>query len=150
MKKVMVIIDESNSSYDLLVWVLTNLKDVIDSSKVVIFAKQPQNSFTPPTALSSSVGFAQIFYPFSANAELMRLAQEKNTKIALGILEKAKKLCGNHGVKAETFTDVGDVKDIIHKTIQERKINLIAISDQQNLTLKKCLPTTECSLVVVK
>lgn len=40
-------------------------------------------------------------------------------------------------VKAETFTDVGDVKDIIHKIIQERKINLIAISDQQNRNLKK-------------
>ncbi|KAF8090646.1 hypothetical protein N665_0470s0012 [Sinapis alba] len=148
MKNVMVIIDESNSSYDLLIWVLTNLKDIIDSSKLVIFAKQPQNSFTPPTTLSTSVGFAQIFYPFSA--KLMRLAQEKNTKIALGILEKAKKLCGNHGVKAETFTDVGDLKDTIHKIIQERKINLIAISDQQNQNLKKCLPTTECSLVVVK
>ncbi|KAJ4888341.1 Adenine nucleotide alpha hydrolases-like superfamily protein [Raphanus sativus] len=150
MKKVMVIIDESNSSYDLLIWVLTNLKDVIDSSKVVIFAKQPQNSFTPPTALSTSVGFAQIFCPFSPNAELMRLAQQRNTKIALGILQKAKKLCENNGVKAETFTDVGDLKDTIHKIIQEQKINLIAISDEQNRNLKKCLPTTECSLLVVK
>lgn len=33
-----------------------------------------------------------------AGTELIRLAQEKNMKIALGILEKAKKISGNHGV----------------------------------------------------
>ncbi|CAH2045451.1 unnamed protein product, partial [Thlaspi arvense] len=149
MKNVMVIIDESNSSYDLLIWVLENLKDTIESSKVLIFAQQPQNYFTPPIVLSSSVGFAQIFNPFSPKAELIRLAQEKNMKIALGILEKAKKICGNHGFKAETFTDAGDPKDPIRKIIQERKIDLLAMSDHQTRNLKKCLHNTNCSLLVV-
>lgn len=71
MKNVMVIIDESNSSYDLLNWALKNHKDTIESSKVFIFATQPQNSFTPPTVLSSSVGFAQIFYPFSPSKSFL-------------------------------------------------------------------------------
>lgn len=39
----------------------------------------------------------RVFVCF-ADVQLIRLAQEKNTKIALGILEKAKKICGNHGV----------------------------------------------------
>jgi len=73
MKNVMLIIDESNASYDLLIWALENQKDTIESSKVYIFAKQPQNSFTPPTVLSSSVGFAQIFYPFSPSKSFYRL-----------------------------------------------------------------------------
>ncbi|KAG7558753.1 UspA [Arabidopsis thaliana x Arabidopsis arenosa] len=149
MKNVMVIIDETNSSYDLLIWALENQKDTVDSSKVVIFATQPQNSFSP-TVLSSSVGFAQIFYPFSPNSELIRLAQEKNMKIALGILEKAKKICLNHGIKAETFTDVGDPKDLIRKIIQEQNIHLIVTSDQQTQNLKKCTRNTDCSLLVVK
>ncbi|KAL1189677.1 hypothetical protein V5N11_006129 [Cardamine amara subsp. amara] len=151
MKNVMVIIDENNSSYDLLIWVLENQKDTIESSKVFIFAKQPQNSFTPPTVLSSSLGFAQIFYPFSPNAELIKLAQEKKMKIALGILEKAKKIYLNHGIKAETFTDAGDPKDIIPKIVQERNIDLLVmISDQQTQKLKKCLHNTDCSLLLVK
>ncbi|KAL1206238.1 hypothetical protein V5N11_018285 [Cardamine amara subsp. amara] len=151
MKNVMVIIDENNSSYDLLIWVLENQKDTIESSKVFIFAKQPQISFTPPTVLSSSLGFAQIFYPFSPNAELIKLAQEKKMKIALGILEKAKKIYLNHGIKAETFTDAGDPKDIIPKIIQERNIDLLVmISDQQTQKLKKCLHNTDCSLLLVK
>ncbi|XP_024006879.1 uncharacterized protein LOC18013182 [Eutrema salsugineum] len=137
MKNVMVIIDESNSSYELLIWVLQNLKDTIESSKFFIFAKQPNDSFTPPIILPTSVGFAQIFYPFSPNAELIKLAQNKNMKIALGILEKAKKICGNYGIKAETLTDVGDPKDPIRKIIQERKIDLLVMSDQQNQNLKK-------------
>lgn len=33
-----------------------------------------------------------------ADAGLIGLAQEKNMKIALGILDKAKKICLNHGV----------------------------------------------------
>ena len=73
MKNVMLIIDESNASYDLLIWALENQKDTIESSKVFIFATQPQNSFTPPTVLSSSVGFAQIFYPFSPSKSFYRL-----------------------------------------------------------------------------
>ncbi|KFK33536.1 hypothetical protein AALP_AA5G026200 [Arabis alpina] len=150
MKNVMVIIDESNSSYDLLIWVLANLKDTIESSKFFIFAKQPQNSFTPTSVLSSSVGSAQMFYPFSSNAELMGLAQAKNMKIALGILDKAKKICLNHGIKAETLTDVGDPKTIIRKTIQEQKIDLLVMSDQQTRTLKKCLNNTNCSLLVAR
>uniref|UniRef100_A0A1J3EJ11 UspA domain-containing protein n=1 Tax=Noccaea caerulescens TaxID=107243 RepID=A0A1J3EJ11_NOCCA len=145
MKNVMVVIDESNSSYDLLIWVLENLKDITERSKVFIFAKQPQNSFTSP-----SVGFAQFCYPLSPNVQLIRLAQEKNTKIALGILEKAKKICGNHGIKAETFTDVGDTEDSIRKIIQERKIDLFVISDQQNRNLERSLQKTDCSLLVVK
>lgn len=64
MKNVMVVIDESNSSYDLLIWVLGNLKDITESSKVFIFAKQQQNSFTSPVVLPS-VGFAQFCYPLS-------------------------------------------------------------------------------------
>ncbi|KAG5394914.1 hypothetical protein IGI04_024877 [Brassica rapa subsp. trilocularis] len=158
MKNVMVVIDESNSSYDVLVWVLQNLKDISDSNKLLIFAKQPQSSVTP-ISLSSSVAFAQLFYPFSPSGELIRLAQQKNMKIALGILEKAKKICGNHGVglitinqqiKADTFTDVGDPNEPIHKIIQERKVNLLVTSDQQNQSLKKCLHNTDCSLLVVE
>ncbi|KAJ4901118.1 Adenine nucleotide alpha hydrolases-like superfamily protein [Raphanus sativus] len=151
MKNVMVVIDESSSSYDLLVWVLENLQDISNSNKLLIFAKQPQ-SFVGPISLSSSLGFAQLFYPFSPRAELIRLAQEKNMKIALGILEKAKKISGNHGIKAETLTDVGDPKEPIHKIIQERMINLLVMSDgdQQTSSLKKCLHNTHCSLLVVE
>ncbi|CAF2002915.1 hypothetical protein HID58_076684 [Brassica napus] len=149
MKNVMVVIDESNSSYDVLVWVLQNLKAISDSNKLLIFAKQPQSSVTP-ISLSSSVAFAQLFYPFSPSGEFIRLAQQKNMKIALGILEKAKKICGNHGIKADTFTDVGDPNEPIHKIIQERKVNLLVMSDQQNQSLKKCLHNTYCSLLVVE
>ncbi|XP_010502485.1 PREDICTED: uncharacterized protein LOC104779797 [Camelina sativa] len=150
MKNVMVIVDESNSSYDLLIWALENHKDTIESSKVFIFAIQPQNPFTPPTVLSSSLGFAQIFYPFSPHSELIRLAHEKNMKIALGLLEKAKNMCLNHGIKAETFTDAGDANDLIPKIIQERQIDVLVMSGQQTQKLKKCLYNTDCSLVVVK
>ncbi|KAL0737555.1 hypothetical protein Bca4012_013765 [Brassica carinata] len=136
MKNVMVVIDENSSSYDLLVWVLENLQDISDNNKLLIFAKQPQSVVTP-ISLSSSVAFAQLFYPFSPSAELIRLAQEKNMKIALGILKKAKKISGNHGIKTDTFTDVGDPNEPIHKIIQERKINLLVMSDQQTQSLKK-------------
>ncbi|CAH8361059.1 unnamed protein product [Eruca vesicaria subsp. sativa] len=146
MKNVLVVVDESNSSYDLLLWVLENLKDSIDNNKLLIFAKQPQTSIS----LSSSVGFAQLFYPFSPSAELIRSAQEKNKKIALGILEKAKKISGNHGIKAETFTVIGDPKEPIHKLIQERRIDLLVMSNQHTQSLKKCLHNTDCSLLVVE
>lgn len=39
-----------------------------------------------------------MFLCVFADAELIRLTHEKNMKIALGILEKAKKMCLDHGV----------------------------------------------------
>ncbi|XP_010556368.1 PREDICTED: universal stress protein A-like protein [Tarenaya hassleriana] len=160
MKKVMVVIDECNSSYDLLIWVLENLKDSIESSKLLIFAAQPLlASFTPPSAFSSSVGCAQMFFPFSANAELTWLAREKTKVISMGLLERAKKICADHGIKAETFTEAGDPKDIICRVVQEHMIDTLIISDQQNRNLTRsfmgglsgyCSRNAECTVLVVK
>lgn len=63
-KKVMVAIDESESSYKALKWVVENLKESISSkSPLLIFAAQP----LPNHVVSSAgfVGFGRIYCPFS-------------------------------------------------------------------------------------
>ncbi|XP_010554229.1 PREDICTED: universal stress protein A-like protein [Tarenaya hassleriana] len=157
MKNVMVVIDESYSSYELLFWVLQNLKDSIRSSKVLIFATQPLVSINP--SLFASFGYAQMFFPFSANAELTWLAQKKSKTICLGILERAKKICADHGIKAETVTEAGDPKDVICRIAEEHKIDSLVITDQHNRNLARfssgglsgyCSRKAKCSVLVVK
>ncbi|WZZ01828.1 hypothetical protein YC2023_074156 [Brassica napus] len=156
MKNVMVVIDESNSSYDVLVWVLQNLKDISDSNKLLIFAKQPQSSVTP-ISLSSSTSSTKEYEDCSGYT---RESQEDMWK-SWGIIslpdhlmkslvqkylysghqqpfvEKVGLITINQQIKADTFTDVGDPNEPIHKIIQERKVNLLVTSDQQNQSLKK-------------
>lgn len=52
-------------------------------------------------------------------------------------VEKVSLITINQQIKADTFTDVGDPNEPIHKIIQERKVNLLVMSDQQNQSLKK-------------
>ena len=52
-------------------------------------------------------------------------------------VEKVGLITINQQIKADTFTDVGDPNEPIHKIIQERKVNLLVTSDQQNQSLKK-------------
>ena len=60
-KKVMVAIDESNFSYNALIWVLDNLKDSFTDTPLVIFATQPLANFS--YAVSASV--AGFYFPLS-------------------------------------------------------------------------------------
>lgn len=40
-------------------------------------------------------------------------------------------------IKAETFTDAGDPNDLIRKIIQDQKIDILVMTDQQTQNLKK-------------
>ncbi|XP_048319253.1 universal stress protein A-like protein isoform X2 [Ziziphus jujuba] len=147
-KKVMVAIDETESSYRALIWVLENLKESISKSPLVIFAAQP----LPNHVVSSAgiVGFA---------AALIKRSQDLNRKVSLGLLEKAKSICASRGVAVETFTETGDPKETIWNMVQNYKIDLLVMGDSAYGSLGRaslgslssyCLTNAKCHVLVVK
>lgn len=158
-KKVMVAIDESDSSYHALIWVLDNLKETITKSPLVLFSAQPlpkcnNNIFAAP------LGAARLYFPISATPDLMNSIQEQNKKVSLGLLEKARGICANRGVNVETFTEVGDPKEAICNATQKYKINLLVVGIGNHATgiFKRvapqslsnyCLNNAKCSVLIV-
>ncbi|KAF7132743.1 hypothetical protein RHSIM_Rhsim09G0106700 [Rhododendron simsii] len=130
-KKVMVAIDEGESSYHALMWVLKNLRDSIaaSGSPLLIFMAHP----FPVTSnvFAASLGSARVYCPVSATSEYVYCVQEQNKVVSLGILEKAKGICTTHGVIAETIAQLGDPKQAICDAAQKHNIDLLVLGDSE-------------------
>ncbi|KAI3423515.1 Usp domain-containing protein [Psidium guajava] len=156
-KKVMVVIDESDSSYHALMWVLNNLKESITSSVLVLFAALP-----PPSCsfgFGAPFGLARLYFQGLAAPEVFSMEQERSKKICLGILKKAEGICASRGVKVETLTDAGDPRVTICNAVNKNNINLLILGHESHGILKRVflgtlsdhqLNNVKCPILVVK
>ncbi|GMJ03302.1 hypothetical protein like AT1G68300 [Hibiscus trionum] len=148
-KKVMVAIDESECSHYALQWALDNLGDTISASQLFIFNAQPLPGFA---YLSASTYAAPP-------ADLITAVQENQKKLALALLEKAKEICANHGVEAETMTEVGDPKDKICEAVEKLNIELLIVGSHGRGAIQRaflgsvsnhCVHNAKCPVLVVR
>ncbi|KAK4605931.1 hypothetical protein RGQ29_000284 [Quercus rubra] len=148
-KKVMVAIDESECSRYALQWTLDNLSQTIHISQLVLFTVQPISDFT--YAYTSSFG--------AAPPELIRSIQENQNKIASALLEKAKEICANNGIVAETVTEVGDPKVAIYEAVEKLNIQLLVLGSHGRGVIKRaflgsvsnyCVHNVKCPVLVVR
>ncbi|KAL4352102.1 hypothetical protein GQ457_06G005260 [Hibiscus cannabinus] len=148
-KKVMVAIDESECSHYALRWALDNLGDTISASQLFIFNAQPLPSFAYLSA--STYG--------APPADLITAVQENQKKLALALLEKAKEICANHGVEAETMTEVGDPKDKICEAVEKLNIELLILGSNGRGAIQRallgsvsnyCVHNAKCPVLVVR
>ncbi|XP_009356255.1 universal stress protein YxiE [Pyrus x bretschneideri] len=156
-KKVMVAIDESESSHYALMWVLDNLKDSITDSPLTIFmAQTPSNG---NITFSASLGAARMYYPTSSSQEFVNCSQESHRKFALALLEKAKQICASRGVNAETVTEVGDPKAAICDAVKKHGIKLLIVGERGLGKIQRailgsvsdyCVQYAKCPVLVVK
>ncbi|KAF4360805.1 hypothetical protein F8388_015128 [Cannabis sativa] len=152
---IMVGIDESELSYDALIWVLENLKESFKDNHLFIFATQ---SLT--TAVLPSLGLAHFHFHLSPTMDLISQNQQQNMKISLGLLEKSKRICAKHGVKVKTFTEGGDPKMAICKAVEEHNIDLLVLGQKSKGIIERallgsslsdyCLSNAKCPVLVVK
>ncbi|TXG60269.1 hypothetical protein EZV62_014842 [Acer yangbiense] len=156
-KKVMVAIDESESSYYALMWVLDNLKESISNFPLIIFMAQPVTKYNSP--YSASLGSVRMYYPVAATPDFVYSAQENHRKVAMAFLEKAKDICATRGIRAEMVTEVGDPKTAICNAVQKLNINLLVLGDRGLGKIKRaligsvsnyCVQNAKCPVLVVK
>ncbi|KAL0396778.1 UNVERIFIED_CONTAM: hypothetical protein Scaly_0126200 [Sesamum calycinum] len=148
-KKVMVAIDESECSHYALKWTLQNLRDTIETSNLFIFTAQPVVDLS--YLYATSYGAAPI--------ELVRSFQENHKRVAEALLEKAKEICSQYGVAAETSTEVGDPKEAICKAVENLDIELLVLGSHGRKALQRaflgsvsnyCVHNAKCPVLVVR
>ncbi|KAJ4828888.1 hypothetical protein Tsubulata_039861 [Turnera subulata] len=156
-RKVMVAIDESEYSYHALIWALDNLKEVIAGSPLVIFAAQP----TPDCfhTYGAQFGSTRMSSPVPATKSLISKVLDQKREFTLLLLEKARTICENRGVKAETITEAGEPRELICNAVEDHKIKLLVVPNRPIGFLKRvfqgslgdyCYKNAKCPVLVVK
>ncbi|PQQ04523.1 uncharacterized protein Pyn_37166 [Prunus yedoensis var. nudiflora] len=149
-EKVMVAIDESESSHYSLTWALENLADTLRNSELLVFTVQPTNSDFAYT-YASSFG--------AAPPELIESILANHKKFALALLDKAKDICANHGIVAEAVTEVGDPKEAICEAVEKHNIKLLVLGSHGRGAVKRaflgsvsnyCVHNAKCPVLVVR
>ncbi|KAL2546416.1 Adenine nucleotide alpha hydrolase-like superfamily protein [Forsythia ovata] len=149
MKQVMVAIDESECSHYALEWTLQNLHDSLLNSQVVIFTVQPIVDYGYIYASSFGV----------TSSEFLTTIQENQKKSALALLDKAKDICREHGISAETIIEGGDPKEAICEAVEKLKIQLLVLGSHSRGAFKRaflgsvsnyCVHNANCQVLVVK
>ncbi|KAL9389526.1 hypothetical protein Peur_018131 [Populus x canadensis] len=147
-KKVMVAIDDSESSHYTLEWFLDKLRGSIDSN-VIIFTAQP----------NSDLGYLYASTFGTAPADLVASIQENKKKIALILLDKAKDICARHGVDVEIMTEIGDPKEAICEAVEKLNIQLLVLGSHNRGPVQRaflgsvsnyCVHNAKCPVLVVK
>ncbi|XP_062110104.1 universal stress protein A-like protein [Humulus lupulus] len=148
-KQVMVAIDESECSHYALQWTLDNLHDTIVDSHLIIFTVQ------------SAVDVGYIFATSygSAPPELVTSIQERNKKVAVALLERAKDICSKHEIEAEPLMEIGDPKEKICEAVDKFNIQLLVLGSHGRGAIKRaflgsvssyCVNHAKCPVLVVK
>ncbi|KAJ4828887.1 hypothetical protein Tsubulata_039860 [Turnera subulata] len=155
-KKVMVAIDESEYSYHALIWALDNLKEVIAGSSLVIFATQPNPDCFH--TYGAHFGSSRTSNPIPAGRSLVSKVVEQKKELSLHLLEKARSICLNRGVKAETITEAGEPRELICNAVEVHKIDLLVVANHPTGFPKSvfqgslgdyCSKNAKCQVLVV-
>ncbi|KAF5468588.1 hypothetical protein F2P56_012731 [Juglans regia] len=156
-KKVMLAIDESEYSHYALVWALDNLKESLTNSPLVIFMAQPPTKST--YTFAASLGSARLYCPVSATPDFVTSVKEKQKKLTLALLEKAKEICASRGVNAETVTEVGHPTTAICDAVEKLNIKLLILGEHVLGKIERaflgsvssyCVQNAKCPVLVVK
>ncbi|GER44398.1 adenine nucleotide alpha hydrolases-likesuperfamily protein [Striga asiatica] len=148
-KKVMVAIDESECSHYALEWALNNLRESLQNSKLLIFTAQPLADYG--YLYASSYG--------AAPAELVTSVQEIHKRVAEALLAKAKEICSQVGIAADTFTQVGEPKEVICEAVKKHNIQLLVLGSHGRKALQRaflgsvsnyCVHNAKCPVLVVR
>ncbi|KAM0831416.1 hypothetical protein ACQ4PT_065553 [Festuca glaucescens] len=149
-QKMMVAIDESECSNYALEWALRNLAP----RRLVLFTVQP---FSPlnyvPAAAGSPLG------PSVVSPELIRSVSEHQRQLAQALVDKAKAICAEHGIDAETIIEVGDPKETICEAAEKLNVDLLILGSHSRGPIQRfflgsvsnyCTHHAKCPVLVVK
>ncbi|CAK7326601.1 unnamed protein product [Dovyalis caffra] len=148
-KKVMVAIEESESSHYALEWTLDKLRESIADSTVIIFTAQP----------NSDIGYIYASTLGTAPVDLVTSIQENQKKCALLLLDKAKDICAKRGIVVETLTEIGDPKERICEAVEKLNIDLLILGSHNRGPVQRaflgsvsnyCVHNAKCPVLVVK
>ncbi|KAL8227624.1 hypothetical protein R6Q57_015208 [Mikania cordata] len=171
-KKVMVAIDDSESSQHALNWALKTLGSTLVDSELVIYTAQSRvdigylyasswgRSLTDHYDITVSPAVTRSeYFEKNPSAELIKELKESEKKAALDLLNKAKATCTGFGITAEGMTEVGDPKVAICNAVDQLNIQLLVVGSHGRGAVTRtflgsvsnyCVNHAKCPVLVVK
>ncbi|CAK7342173.1 unnamed protein product [Dovyalis caffra] len=160
--RILVAMDESDGSFYALNWALDHLVDGIvptnepsqeESGMVtLVHVQQPFQYHMYP----AGPGGAAAFYATSSIVESVRKSQAEN---ATALLSRAKQMCKDKMIKAETLVLEGDPKDKICQATEQMQVDLLVVGSRGLGKIKRaflgsvsdyCAHHAKCPILIVK
>ncbi|KAL6141593.1 hypothetical protein ACLB2K_059881 [Fragaria x ananassa] len=159
--RVMVAIDESDSSFYALTWALDHLfinpPRTVEGGEgeaglvTVVHVTQPFQHFVYPAGPGGAT-----YYASASVVESVKKAQEESSA---AILSRALQICKDRMIKAETLILTGDPKDVICQATEQMHVDLLVVGSRGLGMVKRaflgsvsdyCAHHAACPVVIVK
>ncbi|XP_050383330.1 universal stress protein A-like protein [Argentina anserina] len=159
--RVMVAIDESDSSFYALTWALDHLfinaPSTVEGGEgevgmvTVVYVTQPLQHCVYPAGTGGAT-----YYASSSVIESVKKAQEESSA---ALLSRALQICKDRRIKAETLILIGDPKDKICQATEQMHVDLLVVGSRGLGMVKRaflgsvsdyCAHHASCPVVIVK
>ena len=148
-KKVMIAIDQSDCSHYALEWTLQNQQETISTNQLIIFSAQRPLDF--------SYFYASTYG--APPADLIHNLQEKQKKVTLALLDRAKQICAQYGIVAEVMTEVGEPQQAICEVAEKNEVTLLIVGSRGRGAIQRaflgsvsnyCSRNAKCPVLIVR
>ncbi|ESQ48847.1 hypothetical protein EUTSA_v10021565mg [Eutrema salsugineum] len=158
-KRIMVAIDESDSSFYVLQWVIDHFSSLLATTLAegglltVIHVQSPFQHFT---AFPAGPGSATAVYASSSMIEAVKKSQQK---ASAALLSRALQMCRAKQIRTETLVLEGDAKDMICQAVEQMHVDLLAVGSRGLGKIKRaflgsvsdyCAHHAKCPILIVK
>ncbi|CAN6991904.1 unnamed protein product [Brassica rapa subsp. trilocularis] len=161
-KRMMVAIDESDSSFYALQWVIDHFSNLLMTTEAaeaegglltVVHVQSPSHHFA---AFPAGPGGATAVYASSSMIESVKKAQQE---ASAALLSRALQMCRAKQIRTETLILEGEAKDMICQAVEQMHVDLLVVGSRGLGKIKRafigsvsdyCAHHANCPILIVK
>ncbi|CAN8259677.1 unnamed protein product [Cochlearia groenlandica] len=157
-KRMMVAIDESDSSFYALQWVIDHFSNLLKSTETeggMLTVVHVQTPFQHFAAFPAGPGGATV-YASSTMIESVRKAQQETSA---ALFARVLRMCRAKQIRTETLVLEGDAKDMICQAVEQMHVDLLVVGSRGLGKIKRaflgsvsdyCAHHAKCPILIVK
>ncbi|KAJ4898180.1 Adenine nucleotide alpha hydrolases-like superfamily protein [Raphanus sativus] len=161
-KRMLVAIDESDSSFYALQWVIDHFSSLLMTTEAaeaegdLLTVVHVQSPFYHFAAFPAGPGGATAVYASTAMIESVKKAQQETSA---ALLSRALKMCRAKQIRAETLVLEGDAKDMICQAVEQMHVDLLVVGSRGLGKIKRaflgsvsdyCAHHAKCPILIVR
>ncbi|KAJ0242499.1 Usp domain-containing protein [Hirschfeldia incana] len=161
-KRMMVAIDESDSSFYALQWVIDHFSNLLMTTEAaeaeggLLTLVHVQSPFHQFAAFPAGPGGATAVYASSSMIESVKKAQQE---ASAALLSRALQMCRAKQIRTETLVLEGDAKDMICQAVEQMHVDLLVVGSRGLGKIKRafigsvsdyCAHHANCPILIVK
>ncbi|KAF8085252.1 hypothetical protein N665_0674s0017 [Sinapis alba] len=161
-KRMMVAIDESDSSFYALQWVIDHFSNLLMTTEAaeaeggLLTVVHVQSSFHHFAAFPAGPGGATAVYASSSMIESVKKAQQE---ASAALLSRALQMCRAKQIRTETLVLEGDAKDMICQAVEQMHVDLLVVGSRGLGKIRRafigsvsdyCAHHANCPILIVK